>query len=74
MNIDTECRHITKAGTNIFLDLGFDAEEAEHLYAESQQQINETLALKEQLMKEPTKWIAEENHLKPAQAAEILNV
>jgi hypothetical protein len=51
-DIDTEIRHITKAGTNIFLDLGFDAEEAEQLYAESRRQINETLTLKEQLIGE----------------------
>ncbi len=76
MNIDTEIRHITKAGTNIFLDLGFEGEEAEQLYAESQRQINEELALKakkEQLMNELANWI-KENHLKQAQAAEILNI
>jgi predicted XRE-type DNA-binding protein len=73
MNIDTEIRHITKAGTNIFLDLGFDVEEAEQLHAESRRQINETLVLKEQLINELTKWMTE-NHLKQAQAAEILNV
>ena len=76
MNIDTEIRHVTKAGTNIFLDLGFDAEEAEQLYAELQRQVNEELALKakkEQLVDELAKWI-KENHLKQAQAAEILNV
>jgi hypothetical protein len=65
MNIDTEIRHITKAGTNIFLDLGFDAEEAEQFYAELQRQVNEELALKakkEQLVDELAKCIAE-NHL-----------
>lgn len=76
MNIDTEIRHVTKAGTNIFLDLGFEGEEAEQFYAELQRQVSEELALnekKEQLMNELAKWI-KENNLMQAQAAEILNV
>lgn len=73
MTIDTEIRHITQAGSNIFLDLGFDADEAQQFYTESQQQINDTLALKEQLMSELEKWMLD-NQLKQAQAAEILNV
>jgi predicted XRE-type DNA-binding protein len=73
MNIDTETRHITKAGANIFLDLGFDKAEAEKYYQESQQQIIATLALKEQLMTELEKWITD-NHLKQIEAAELLNV
>ena len=71
--IDTETRHITKAGANIFLDLGFDKEEAEKYYAESQQEINAILALKEQLMTELERWI-KDNHLKQIEAAELLNV
>jgi hypothetical protein len=35
MNIDTKVRHITKAGTNIFLDLGFTPDEAEQYRVES---------------------------------------
>jgi hypothetical protein len=33
--IDTSIEHITPAGTNIFLGLGFSPEEAERLYADS---------------------------------------
>jgi predicted XRE-type DNA-binding protein len=73
MTIDTKIRHITQANANIFLELGFDVAEAEKLHSESLQQINDTLALKEQLMSELEKWI-EDNQLKQAEAAEILNV
>jgi predicted XRE-type DNA-binding protein len=73
MNIDTEVRHITKAGSNIFLELGFPPEEAKRLQAESKQQINDTQLLKEQLMTELASWM-EENHLKQTEAAEILMV
>ena len=40
-DIDTEIHHITKSGGNVFLDLGFDADEAERLLAESETQIDE---------------------------------
>jgi predicted XRE-type DNA-binding protein len=73
MTIDTEIRHVTKAGDNIFLELGFDKEEANSLYAESQHAINETKALKEQLMSEISQWIAE-NNFKQTEAAQILGV
>lgn len=73
MTIDTEIRHITKADANLFLELGFDSTEAEQLNMQSQQQINNTQALKEQLMTELTQWITA-NHLKQAEAAEILHV
>ncbi|MCX7068032.1 MAG: XRE family transcriptional regulator [Methylococcales bacterium] len=73
MNVDTEIRHVTKAGDNIFLELGFDEDEATCLYAESQQYINDTKALKEQLMNEISQWIAD-NHFKQVEAAQILGV
>jgi predicted XRE-type DNA-binding protein len=73
MTIDTKVRHVTKPGANLFRELGFGPEEARRLQAESQQQINDTKALKEQLMVELSKWITE-NHLKQADAAEILMV
>jgi len=38
-DIDTKTRHITKAGDNIFLDLGFPEEEAEKLKEESNKRI-----------------------------------
>jgi predicted XRE-type DNA-binding protein len=73
MKIDTEIRHVTKPGANLFLELGFEAEEAKRLYQASQKQINDTQLLKEQLMMELTVWIAE-HHLKQAEAAKILMV
>ncbi len=73
MTIDTRIRHVTKPGANLFRELGFPRAEAERLHAASRQQINDTKALKKQLMNELSKWIAK-NHLKQADAAEILMV
>ncbi|SIT42661.1 Transcriptional regulator, XRE family [Paraburkholderia ribeironis] len=73
MTIDTKIRHVTRPGTNLFLELGFSAEEAKRLHAASQKQINDTRLLKEQLMTELSGWI-EQHHLKQAEAAEILMV
>jgi predicted XRE-type DNA-binding protein len=73
MKIDTEIRHVTRLGANLFLELGFEAEEAEHLHQASQKQINDTQLLKEQLMVELAVWIAQ-HHLKQAEAAKILMV
>jgi len=73
MKIDTEIRHVTKPGANLFLELGFSAAEAERLHAASRQQINDTRLLKQQLMAELTDWIAQ-NRLKQADAAQILMV
>lgn len=73
IDIDTQVRHITKPGANLFRELGFAPDEAERFQAESQQQINDTKALKEQLMGELSKWISD-SHLKQAQAAQILMV
>lgn len=73
MTIDTNIHHVTKPGANLFRELGFAPEEADRFQAESQQQINDTKVLKEQLMGELSKWISD-NHLKQAQAAEILMV
>jgi hypothetical protein len=44
MTIDTEIRHVTKAGTNLFLELGFSAAEARKLHAASRKQIDDTPA------------------------------
>jgi predicted XRE-type DNA-binding protein len=71
--IDTKVRHVTKPGANLFLELGFPAEEAKRLHAASQKQINDTRLLKEQLMTELSTWI-EQHHLKQSEAAEILMV
>lgn len=73
MKIDTQIRHVSPVGSNLFLELGFSPEEAKHLHQASQQQINSTKQLKEQLMTELAAWI-EQHHLKQAEAAEILMV
>jgi predicted XRE-type DNA-binding protein len=72
-DIDTETKHVTQLGTNLFVDLGFDLMEAEQLQAESRKRINDTNALKEELMDELAKWI-KDNHLKQEEAAVILQV
>jgi predicted XRE-type DNA-binding protein len=73
MKIDTEIRHVTKSGANLFLELGFTPAEARRLQAASRKQINDTQRLKQQLMAELSVWISE-HHLKQAEAAEILMV
>ena len=73
MKIDTEIRHVTKPGANLFLELGFPPDEAKRLQAASRKQINDTRLLKQQLMGELSVWIAK-HHLKQAEAAEILMV
>ena len=73
IDIDTQVRHITKSGANLFRELGFVPDEAERFQAESRQQINDTKVLKEQLISELSKWISD-NHLKQADAAQIVMV
>ena len=73
MKIDTEIRHVTKPGANLFLELGFSPAEARRLQAASRKQINDTKRLKEQLMTELATWI-EKHRLKQADAAEVLMV
>jgi predicted XRE-type DNA-binding protein len=73
MKIDTEIRHGTTPGANLFLELGFAPDEAKRLQAASRKQINDTRLLKQQLMEELSVWIAK-HHLKQAEAAEILMV
>ncbi len=73
MTIDTKIRHVTKPGGNLFRELGFPRGEADRLNAASRKQINDTLALKKQLMAELSRWI-EDNHLKQEDAAHILKV
>lgn len=41
MKIDTEIRHVTKPGANLFLELGLPPEEAERLNLASKKQIKE---------------------------------
>jgi len=73
MKIDTEIRHVTKPGANLFLELGFAPDEAKRLKAASRKQINDTRLLKQQLMEELSVRIAK-NHLKQEEAAEILMI
>ena len=73
MTIDTEIRHITKAGANLFVELGFSSAEARKLRTASRKQINDTCLLKKQLMVELATWI-NEHQLKQADAAQILMV
>lgn len=73
MKTDTEIRHVSKPGTNLFLELGFPADEAARLQTTSRQQIDDTRLLKEQLMSELAQWIAQ-HHLKQGEAAKILMV
>jgi predicted XRE-type DNA-binding protein len=73
MKIDTEIRHVTKPGGNLFLELGFTREEAKRLQAASRKQINDTRLLKQQMMEELSGWIAKHG-LKQAEAAAILMV
>jgi hypothetical protein len=37
MKIDTQIRHVTRQGANLFLELGFSAAEAKRLHAASRQ-------------------------------------
>jgi predicted XRE-type DNA-binding protein len=73
MKVDTEIRHVTRPGANLFTELGFTPDEAKRLQAASRKQINDTRLLKHQLMEELSRWIAE-HYLKQSQAAEILMV
>ena len=73
MKIDTDIRHVTKPGKNIFLELGFAPDEARRLQAASRKQINDTQRLKQQLMEEIAKWISDHD-LTQSEAASILMV
>jgi predicted XRE-type DNA-binding protein len=73
MKIDTAIRHVTKPGSNLFLELGFTPREAKRLDAASRKQINDTRLLKQQLMQELSVWIAQHN-LKQSEAAQVLMV
>jgi len=64
MKIDTQIWHVTKLRTDLFLELGFEAGEAERFHQASQKHLND---LKKQLMMELAKWIAQ-HHLKQTEA------
>jgi len=73
MTIDTKSRHRTRAGGNVFLDLGFPAGEAKRLFAHANVQIDESIRLKHQLMDEIAEWMKEAS-VTQAVAAEVLRV
>ena len=73
MTIDTKSRHRTKAGGNVFLDLGFSPQEAKRLLAQADAQIDESIRLKRQLMDEIAGWMSEAR-ITQAVAAEVLHV
>jgi predicted XRE-type DNA-binding protein len=73
MKIDCKSRHRTKAGGNVFLDLGFPPKEAKRLLAQGDAQIDESIRLKKQLMDEIAEWMKETSATQTA-AAEVLRV
>jgi len=73
MTIDTKSYHRTRAGANVFLDLGFPPEEAKRLLAHADAQIDESIRLKQQLMDEIAEWMKEAS-VTQAVAAEVLRV
>jgi predicted XRE-type DNA-binding protein len=73
MNTDVKICHVTKPGANLFAELGFEPAEAAQFQAELRQQIDQTQALKRQLMEELVSWIGD-TQLKQAEVAEILKV
>ncbi|MGY6028751.1 helix-turn-helix domain-containing protein [Phytobacter sp. AG2a] len=72
-NIDTKTRHVTKAGDNIFSDLGFPVDEAVRLHAQSKDEMARTDELKRQIMAEITIWMKCRGY-KQGDAAKILHV
>ena len=71
--IDTEVRYVTKAGANLFVELGFPPEEAARYQQETRDQIERMNLLKVQLMDEVAHWIRQ-NNLRQEDAAKILHV
>ena len=54
--VEVGTTHITPAGGNVFADLGFSADEAKALKAESLRRINNELAIKDStITKDPTR-------------------
>ncbi|KHJ65385.1 XRE family transcriptional regulator [Pantoea rodasii] len=71
--IDTQSRHVTKVGGNIFADLGFESAEADTLLAQSREEINRADELKKQLMAAIAEWISVSGY-KQIEAAKIMHV
>ena len=68
MTIDTKSRHRTRAGGNVFLDLGFSPKEARRLLAHADARIDESISLKQQLMHEIAEWMREASATQAAAA------
>ncbi len=62
IEIDIKIRHVTKAGSNLFLDLGIEPEEAERCHIESREHINQLLSTKHDLITEFNNWIDDKKH------------
>ena len=60
MKTDTEIRHVTKRGANLFLELALSLDEAMRLHAASKKQIADSKRLTEQLKGELAVWIERE--------------
>jgi len=73
MKVDTKSRHRTKAGGNVFLDLGFPPAVAKRLLAHADAQIEDSIRLKQQLMDEIAEWMRQAS-VTQAAAAEVLQV
>ncbi len=72
-DIETKTRHVTRAGDNIFSELGFAPEEAVRLQAQSREEMTRADELKRQLMVEIADWMKCSGH-KQLDAAKILHV
>ncbi|UGS42548.1 helix-turn-helix domain-containing protein [Pseudocitrobacter corydidari] len=72
-SIDVKIQHVTPADANIFSELGFSGEEAEQLFLDAEREVEQLIALKQQLMQEIAVWI-DEHKLKQADAALKLNI
>lgn len=74
MTIETKSAHVTSVGGNVFIDLGFDSEEAEVLQAESKRIISEKLAIKESLIIALVEWINDKKIRDDVDVTKILGV
>lgn len=72
-SIDVKIQHVTPADANIFSELGFSGVEAEQLFLDAEREVEQLIALKQQLMQEIAVWI-DEHKLKQADAALKLNI
>lgn len=70
---EAKAEHVTPADGNIFLDLGFEPEEAAAMLAEVRREVAQKKAIKFALMSQLKDWI-EESSLKQEDAAKILGV